>query len=222
MAAKPGTRAGGKRQSSSSAGTAGKRKSTTGARRTAPSGAAAAPAPPSRGGGINLAAPIQGILRTSQSALGQLSGTGRQVQQLANLDMTARTVANVSALVERCNVLLDRLDEEGGVDRLFSLLDRLEPMVDKGAPLLERAGPLLDRTEPLIDDLERVPESVFQIREWVEEVHHHIVPLLHGLGLDLVRLEQIPLASRIRKRIERTNTRRSAGGAREASSRAKS
>src|SRR5207249_2544893 len=106
-------------------------------------------------------------------------------QQLTSLDMTARTVANVSALVERCNVLLDRLDEEGGVDRLLLLLDKLEPMVERGGPLIERAGPLMDRADPLLVELEQVPTSVFQIRDWVEDVHHHLVPVLHGLGLDL-------------------------------------
>jgi hypothetical protein len=163
-----------------------------------------------RGGGINIPV-VGGLLKTSQGVIGQLSGTGRQVQQLASIDMTARTVSNVAALVERCNVLLDRLDEEGGVDRLLLLLDKLEPMVDRGAPLIDRAGPLLDRTEPLIDELEQVPTSVFQIRDWVEEVRDHLVPLLHGLGLDLVRLEALPLASRIRKRMERRATKSTAG-----------
>ena len=60
---------------------------------------------------------------------------------------------------------------------------RASLLVEVTRPYRDICGALITGAATVIDDLEQVPESVFQIREWVEEVHHHIVPLLHGLGL---------------------------------------
>lgn len=155
--------------------------------------------------GRGLTGAIGGILRAPQNVVGQLSGTSRTVGQLSSLD-AGQTLVSIAALIDRCNALLDRFDERGGIDRLLDILDTLEPITGRLEPVMNRADPLLDRAGPLLDQLEDVPKNVHEIHDAVLDMHGQMVSVIQGVGQAMDGLDRLPLGARIRRRLERPET----------------
>jgi hypothetical protein len=90
-----------------------------------------------------------------------LRGPLQMVGQVTGIETAARAMERLAASAERASDLLDRLDREGGVDRVISVLERLERLsetadqMNRSLRAVERLA--LDVQKRVVEPLDRFP-----------------------------------------------------------------
>ena len=109
---------------------------------------------------------LGGLLRGSGSMLGQISG----------LDSPARSLERVAAAAERGALLMERIDNEVGIDQVIAMIERL----DHAVTLLERIDASLVATRR---DSQTMRISLAEIEERIVDLHARIAPPLDRVPL---------------------------------------